>query len=53
MGVAVSGWPLARAVSGLGQLGVVSGTALAVVLANLAQFLPPDRDSFTAARLGC
>ena len=28
MGVAVSNWCLARAVSGLGQLGVVSGTAL-------------------------
>lgn len=37
MGVAVSGWPLARAVSCLGQLGVVSGTALAVVLARRLQ----------------
>jgi NAD(P)H-dependent flavin oxidoreductase YrpB (nitropropane dioxygenase family) len=37
MGVAVSGWRLARAVSGLGQLGVVSGTALAVVLARRLQ----------------
>jgi NAD(P)H-dependent flavin oxidoreductase YrpB (nitropropane dioxygenase family) len=37
MGVAVSGWPLARAVSKLGQLGVVSGTALAVVLARRLQ----------------
>jgi NAD(P)H-dependent flavin oxidoreductase YrpB (nitropropane dioxygenase family) len=37
MGVAVSGWPLARAVSRLGQLGVVSGTALAVVLARRLQ----------------
>ena len=34
MGVGVSGWPLARAVSRLGQLGVVSGTGLAVVLAR-------------------
>jgi nitronate monooxygenase len=34
MGVGVSGWPLARTVSRLGQLGVVSGTALAVVLAR-------------------
>ncbi len=34
MGVAVSGWRLAGAVSRLGQLGVVSGTALAVVLAR-------------------
>jgi nitronate monooxygenase len=32
MGVGVSGWPLARAVSRLGQMGVVSGTGLAVVL---------------------
>jgi NAD(P)H-dependent flavin oxidoreductase YrpB (nitropropane dioxygenase family) len=37
MGVGVSGWPLARAVSRLGQLGVVSGTALAVVLARRLQ----------------
>ena len=37
MGVAVSGWPLARAVSRMGQLGVVSGTALAVVLARRLQ----------------
>lgn len=34
MGVGVSGWPLARAVSQQGQLGVVSGTGLAVVLAR-------------------
>ncbi|MFN8218293.1 MAG: nitronate monooxygenase [Solirubrobacterales bacterium] len=34
MGVAVSGWRLASAVSQLGQLGVVSGTALAIVLAR-------------------
>lgn len=37
MGVAVSGWRLARAVSRAGQLGVVSGTALAVVLARRLQ----------------
>lgn len=37
MGVAVSGWPLARSVSRLGQLGVVAGTALAVVLARRLQ----------------
>ncbi len=37
MGVAVSGWPLARAVSILGQLGVVSATALDVVLARKLQ----------------
>jgi len=42
MGVAVSGWRLARAVSRLGQLGVVSGTALAVVLARRLQQGDPD-----------
>lgn len=41
MGVAVSGWPLARAVSRMGQLGVVSGTALAVVLARRLQLGDP------------
>ena len=34
MGVAVSSWSLARAVSAAGQLGVVSGTALDAVLAR-------------------
>ena len=37
MGVGVSGWRLARAVSALGQLGVVSGTALDQVLARRLQ----------------
>lgn len=37
MGVGVSGWRLARAVSGEGRLGVVSGTALDVVLARVLQ----------------
>jgi nitronate monooxygenase len=37
MGVGVSGWTLARAVSSLGQLGVVSGTALELVLARRLQ----------------
>lgn len=37
MGVAVSSWPLARAVSLTGQLGVVSGTALDVVVARRLQ----------------
>lgn len=37
MGVAVSGWRLARAVAQAGQLGVVSGTALDVVLARRLQ----------------
>ena len=34
MGVAVSNWRLARAVSRLGALGVVSGTLLAVIFAR-------------------
>jgi nitronate monooxygenase len=38
MGAGVSGWPLAREVSSLGQLGVVSGTAL---------------DTIMVRRLGC
>lgn len=42
MGVAVSGWTLARAVSQLGQLGVVSGTALAVIIARQLQLGDPD-----------
>jgi nitronate monooxygenase len=37
MGVAVSGWRLAHAVSSAGQLGVVSGTALDVVLVRRLQ----------------
>jgi len=37
MGVAVSNWRLARAVSLTGQLGVVSGTSLALVQARLLQ----------------
>jgi nitronate monooxygenase len=41
MGVAVSGWRLARAVSCLGHLGVVSGTALAVVLSRRLQLGDP------------
>jgi len=42
MGVAVSGWELARAVSRTGQLGVVSGTALDVVCARRLQLGDPD-----------
>ena len=41
MGVAVSSWPLARAVALTGQLGVVSGTALDVVLARRLQDSDP------------
>lgn len=37
MGVAVSRWPLARAVSQVGQIGVVSGTALDCVIARSLQ----------------
>jgi nitronate monooxygenase len=37
MGAGVSGWRLARAVSSTGQLGVVSGTALDVLLARRLQ----------------
>lgn len=41
MGVGVSSWGLARAVSKLGQLGVVSGTALDVVLSRRLQLGDP------------
>ncbi len=42
MGVAVSGWALARSVSKQGQLGVVSGTALAAILARRLQLGDTD-----------
>ncbi len=42
MGVAVSSWQLAQAVAKCGQLGVVSGTALDVVLARRLQLGDPD-----------
>ena len=45
MGAGVSGWQLARAVSRLGQLGVVSGTALDVILARHLQDGDPDGDA--------
>jgi nitronate monooxygenase len=41
MGVAVSGWRLARAVAQTGQMGVVSGTALASVFARQLQLGDP------------
>lgn len=44
IGVAVSHWKLGRAVSLLGELGVASGTALAVVLARRLQTGDPDGD---------
>lgn len=37
MGVAISAWPLARAVAATGQMGVVSGTALEIVCARRLQ----------------
>lgn len=42
MGAAVSGWRLAQAVARTGQMGVVSGTALDVVLARRLQVGDPD-----------
>jgi nitronate monooxygenase len=42
MGAGVSDWHLARAVSKTGQLGVVSGTALACILARRLQTGDPD-----------
>ena len=44
MGVAVSNWRLARTVSRLGELGVVSGTLLAVILARRLQDGDPQGD---------
>ena len=44
MGVAVSSWQLAKAVSETGQLGVVSGTALDVVIARRLQDGDVDGD---------
>src|SRR5687767_9379160 len=44
MGVAVSSWALARAVASLGHLGVVSGTALDVVVARRLQAGDPGGD---------
>jgi nitronate monooxygenase len=42
MGVGVSGWRLARAVAGQGQLGVVSGTALDLLLTRQLQLGDPE-----------
>jgi nitronate monooxygenase len=44
MGVGVSGWRLARTVAAHGQLGVVSGTGLAVVLVRRLQTGDPAGD---------
>jgi NAD(P)H-dependent flavin oxidoreductase YrpB (nitropropane dioxygenase family) len=40
MGIGISHWGLARAVSAAGQLGVVSGTAIDTVADVLAYLLP-------------
>ena len=42
MGAGVSSWPLAKAVSQLGQLGVVSGTGLDKILARRLQLGDPE-----------
>lgn len=44
MGVGVSGWKLARAVSKLGHLGVVSGTGISCVLMRRLQMGDPQGD---------
>lgn len=44
MGVAVSNWVLAKAVSSLGELGVVSGTGIDTVLLRRLQDGDPDGD---------
>lgn len=45
MGVAISNWALAKAVSEQGYLGVISGTAVAVVLASRLSLGDPDGSS--------
>ncbi len=51
MGAGVSGWRLARAVSRTGQLGVVSGTALDVILARRLQLGDPGGHVLRALEL--
>ena len=51
MGAGVSNWRLARAVSQRGQMGVVSGTALDVILARRLQAGDPDGDMRRALAL--
>jgi nitronate monooxygenase len=48
MGIAISGWPLARAVSSAGQLGVVSGTAIDNVFVRRLQDFGIDDELQTA-----
>ncbi len=43
MGAGVSAWPLARAVSQAGQMGVVSGTALDLIVARRLQVGDPEQ----------
>lgn len=50
MGIAVSGWKLAKAVSQVGQLGVVSGTAINSVLVRRLQDGDKDGDVRRALR---
>lgn len=50
MGVAVSNWRLARAVSRMGELGVISGTLLAVILARRLAEGDPHGDVRRALR---
>ena len=50
MGIAVSGWKLARAVSMLGSLGVVSGTAINTVLVRRLQDGDLDGDTRRALK---
>ncbi len=42
MGVAISTWQLAQAVSCTGQLGVVSGTGIGIIL--IARLMDGDKD---------
>ena len=51
MGVGISGWKLARAVSLTGQLGVVSGTALDQILARKLQL--GDLDGHLRRAMAC
>jgi len=52
MGVAVSSWRLARAVSLQGQLGVVSGTAIDTVIARRLQMGDPGGHNAPQRRAG-
>src|ERR1700675_322936 len=51
MGIAISGWPLARAVSIAGQLGVVSGTAIDNVFVRRLQDVGIDDEIQRALEL--